>query len=193
MRFHLIIASYTPNSSQQTSSLPLAMADPQLLPPPPPPPPRSTFPMLYYGLVVVATAAIILVLYNLIVMKWCNHLSDQRPAPQRTSRRQRPIPTWRIENSTLNSVATFKYEGDGKGGDSECSVCLSVFEEGEEIRQLPKCKHYFHAPCIDMWLYSHMDCPLCRSPVELSPLLRQPEESEHSREGLLPGGAASIV
>lgn len=199
MRFLLSLLHIlqTLHKSQQTSLLPPTMADPPLLPPPPPPPPplpRTSFPMFYYGLVVVATAAIILVLYNLVVVKWCSHLSDQGPAPppQRTRRRRRPIQAWRIEGSTLHSITTFKYEGDGKGGDSDCAVCLSVFEEGEEIRQMPKCKHYFHAPCIDMWLYSHMDCPLCRSPVDPS-LSRPPEESERSREGLLPGAAVFLV
>lgn len=48
---------------------------------------------------------------------------------------------------------------------SECPVCLSVFVEGEEIRQLNACKHAFHVECIDMWLYSHSNCPVCRVSV----------------------------
>ncbi|KAH6828521.1 hypothetical protein C2S53_013769 [Perilla frutescens var. hirtella] len=154
------------------------------VPPPPPSLPKSNLPMLYYGLVVVATAAIVLVLYNLIVVKWCSDLPVHRQ-PQRSS-----PPSWRINNNApMIFVSSFKYKRDAKAqdGDSECAVCLSVFEEGEEIRQLPKCKHYFHAPCIDMWLYSHLDCPLCRSLVE-PPLLHHhaaAEESEHSRQGLL--------
>lgn len=44
----------------------------------------------------------------------------------------------------------------------ECVVCLSEFEEGEELRFLPKCGHCFHLDCIDMWLFSHTTCPLCR-------------------------------
>lgn len=185
------------------------MADPQSspkIPPPPPPPPllppsvaKSNSTMIYYGLVVVATAAVVLVLYNLVLVKWC---ADRRP-PQRSTRRQprAAATSWRINNPPTNLAASFTYESDGKGQDggcdSECAVCLSVFEQGEEIRQLPNCKHYFHAPCIDMWLYSHMDCPLCRSLVEAEPpLLHCPEatgeeSSEHSREGLL--GRAALV
>ncbi|XAR67116.1 hypothetical protein NMG60_11013552 [Bertholletia excelsa] len=53
-----------------------------------------------------------------------------------------------------------------KAFDSECPICLSLFEEGEEVRKLPRCKHSFHASCIDMWLYSHYDCPVCRATVE---------------------------
>lgn len=58
--------------------------------------------------------------------------------------------------------------------DGVCAVCLSEFEEGEELRTLPGCTHSFHVDCIDMWLYSHTNCPLCRSD-----LLRQasPESS----------------
>ncbi|KAK4392238.1 RING-H2 finger protein ATL33 [Sesamum angolense] len=49
--------------------------------------------------------------------------------------------------------------------DQCCPVCLSVFAEGEEIRQLSGCKHAFHSACIDMWLYSHSNCPVCRAAV----------------------------
>ncbi|KAK0584141.1 hypothetical protein LWI29_008252 [Acer saccharum] len=47
--------------------------------------------------------------------------------------------------------------------DHTCSICLREFEDGEDIRILPKCKHQFHIDCIDSWLYSHSTCPLCRT------------------------------
>lgn len=48
---------------------------------------------------------------------------------------------------------------------SECSVCLSDFEDGEKIRQL-KCKHRFHKDCVDKWLQQYWaTCPLCRTRV----------------------------
>ncbi|KFY30623.1 hypothetical protein V493_01792 [Pseudogymnoascus sp. VKM F-4281 (FW-2241)] len=44
----------------------------------------------------------------------------------------------------------------------ECSICLSVFIEDEDIRILP-CNHKFHAVCIDPWLLNISGtCPLCR-------------------------------
>ncbi|XP_012075021.1 RING-H2 finger protein ATL52-like [Jatropha curcas] len=48
-----------------------------------------------------------------------------------------------------------------------CSVCLSDFNEGETIRVLPECLHSFHEACIDMWLSSHSNCPLCRTNYNL--------------------------
>ncbi|PQM37735.1 hypothetical protein Pyn_22627 [Prunus yedoensis var. nudiflora] len=48
---------------------------------------------------------------------------------------------------------------------TECSVCLSEFEEGDKIREL-KCKHTFHQDCLDRWLQQYWaTCPLCRTKV----------------------------
>ncbi|KAL7144041.1 hypothetical protein ABFS83_08G232000 [Erythranthe nasuta] len=49
---------------------------------------------------------------------------------------------------------------------TECRVCLSVYEEGDEVRKL-KCKHTYHKDCLDTWLQQHHSatCPLCRQVV----------------------------
>lgn len=167
---------------------------PQPPPPSPPPsqPPKSNLPMLYYGLVVVGTAALVLAVYNLIIIKWCTR--RQSRSEQRQNRYiEATTASQSFESLNRNLLSSFKYKKDVNitmGGEDEeesseyeCPVCLSIFEEGEEVRQLPRCKHSFHAPCIDMWLYSHFDCPVCRAPVELRLNLRHTEDN--SREGLL--------
>jgi len=45
----------------------------------------------------------------------------------------------------------------------DCAVCLSEFEDDEQLRWLPKCSHAFHPDCIDTWLFSHTTCPVCRT------------------------------
>lgn len=47
----------------------------------------------------------------------------------------------------------------------ECAVCLLEFEENDYIRTLPACSHAFHVDCIDIWLRSHANCPLCRTGI----------------------------
>ncbi|PKU85667.1 RING-H2 finger protein ATL8 [Dendrobium catenatum] len=49
----------------------------------------------------------------------------------------------------------------------ECVICLSTFNEGDEVRQLLSCKHLFHASCIDLWLNTHDNCPICHGIVIL--------------------------
>lgn len=46
---------------------------------------------------------------------------------------------------------------------AECAICLTEFEEGEEIRVLERCRHGFHGACIERWLRSRLSCPNCRS------------------------------
>ncbi|KAL3586156.1 hypothetical protein D5086_013023 [Populus alba] len=152
--------------------------------------------MLYYDLVVVGTAAIVLAVYNLIIIKWCAQRGGR--SGQGPNVFIEVTAGQSFKNSSSNLPSSFRYKKGKIGGDQdqgsgyECVVCLSAFEEGEEVRQLPRCKHSFHAPCIDMWLYSHSNCPLCRSSVD-PPLAEcnrrttaaEVDTPENSREGLL--------
>lgn len=80
-------------------------------------------------------------------------------------------PIWHIRTiglnpSVISSIKVCKYsKQDGAVEGTDCSVCLSEFEEDETLRLLPKCKHAFHLSCIDTWLRSHTNCPLCRAPI----------------------------
>ncbi|QCE13551.1 RING-H2 finger protein ATL52-like [Vigna unguiculata] len=143
-----------------------------------PPPPSSdsnnnnnnSMPMLYYGLVVVGTAAIVLAIYNLFLLKRSHARSPTSPNGAGTTTIEEVSEiTRRLENEQRQLLSSFKYKKEKEElEDFECPVCLSVYEEGEEVRKLPQCKHYFHVLCIDMWLYSHFDCPICRTPVLLA-------------------------
>ncbi|KAF9616915.1 hypothetical protein IFM89_032877 [Coptis chinensis] len=44
---------------------------------------------------------------------------------------------------------------------AECCICLSAYDDGAELRELP-CRHHFHCACIDKWLYINATCPLCK-------------------------------
>jgi len=76
------------------------------------------------------------------------------------------IRTVGLQRSVIDSITVFKYKKDeGLVDGTECSVCLGEFQEEESLRILPKCSHAFHIPCIDTWLSSHKNCPMCRAPV----------------------------
>ncbi|CAM6085645.1 unnamed protein product [Calypogeia fissa] len=73
-----------------------------------------------------------------------------------------------VDAKAIKSLPLVLYLAESFQGlklDLDCAVCLSQFEEGEELRLLPSCKHMFHPACIDGWLKSHPFCPLCRSNV----------------------------
>lgn len=46
-----------------------------------------------------------------------------------------------------------------------CAVRLNEFKDDDGVRVLPVCTHKFHVSCIDKWLDSHRNCPLCRTDI----------------------------
>ncbi|KAL4565296.1 hypothetical protein LXL04_029384 [Taraxacum kok-saghyz] len=71
-----------------------------------------------------------------------------------------------LDEALIKSITICKYKrGDGLVSCTDCSVCLGEFQEDESIKLLPKCSHAFHVYCIDTWLKTHSNCPLCRANV----------------------------
>lgn len=108
------------------------------------------------------SAAVVFTIYHVSV--WCSRSTT--PTATRAGPPQQAALTMGFEGRAIEMTAVHKYRKDMElvGGDGICVVCLSEFEEGEELRTLPHCMHSFHVPCIDLWLLSHMNCPICRSP-----------------------------
>jgi len=52
----------------------------------------------------------------------------------------------------------------GTEEEAQCMVCLTGFENGEVLLQLP-CNHLYHSDCIKPWLELHVECPTCRKPI----------------------------
>ncbi|KAH0683757.1 hypothetical protein KY290_022392 [Solanum tuberosum] len=159
------------------------------IPPPPPPSPSWLQPQLSskhhqnispYVIISVALFAslFILVSYYLIIVKNCFNRIRRRTPPTQDEEffdeNRAPVidhPIWYINTvglqpSVINKITIFKYKtGDGMVEGTNCSVCLNEFQDDESLRLLPNCKHAFHIYCIDTWLRSRINCPLCRSGI----------------------------
>lgn len=155
---------------------------------------NSIIPKLIVLLIAVSSAALIVALYHCIRVGWC-YRRRQNPSPPQHRQtilfRQEEIQS-SIDNSTIELIPAYKYEkGKGVVGEKEedntCAVCLYEFEEGDELRTLPECLHSFHVPCIDMWLYSHPNCPICRADATPSEdvLLRFLDSDEGTRDSIV--------
>ena len=44
-----------------------------------------------------------------------------------------------------------------------CNICFEEYSIKTYKRILPDCKHCFHKKCIDKWLKSKSNCPVCRT------------------------------
>ncbi|KAJ4717818.1 RING-H2 finger protein [Melia azedarach] len=111
---------------------------------------------------------ICLVVYTLVMFGCCG-IGSRPPPPSSAGGPDRNSLSMSVSQSPY-SVSRFKYvkgiENPEGGPGSECVVCLSGFEDGESVSLLRSCKHSYHSSCIETWLYSHSDCPVCRSPVD---------------------------
>ena len=133
------------------------------------------------AMVVIVAAAFVLVTYSRLITR---HLSPpihrliqrfHRPPPSSSSLGdieslqydstsfETPL-TYGLDESIIKTIPFFiyttKYEQESR---RDCAVCLLEFEDHDYVRTLPLCSHTFHLDCIDAWLRSHANCPLCRS------------------------------
>ncbi|GAA0157422.1 hypothetical protein LIER_14692 [Lithospermum erythrorhizon] len=156
--------------------------------PPPPPPPQASSPHAVFSTSAILIIVLCLLFFAFLVV---SYLSIIRYRCVRNTRRRNlhgfndsredfidenhgPVvdhPIWYIrtvglQQSVIDEIDVFVFKkGEGLVEGSDCSVCLSEFDEDENLRLLPKCSHAFHIHCIDTWLRSHTNCPLCRAPV----------------------------
>lgn len=100
-------------------------------------------------------------------------------------------------DAKANVSASGSARGEGAYGCKECSVCLTDFENGTDVRVL-RCKHVFHRDCIDHWLLGGVGkdtCPLCLTNVwglKAAPtLVRTPTQED--RDSLQSGTLDSLA
>lgn len=132
--------------------------------------------------IVVASAGIII--YHFILVLWYSRSRDQltqdQILPQDSITGAQDLPG-SFQNSIASLIPTCKYTDDialvSKSEDVACAVCLNEFRDGEEVKVLPECLHTFHVSCIDMWLFSHSNCPLCRTDMGVSSPAHHQSES----------------
>ncbi|XP_020600344.1 RING-H2 finger protein ATL16-like [Phalaenopsis equestris] len=163
---------------------------------------ESSFPVLTVSIIGILATSIILLSYYLFVTKCCLNLQHFRIISSISSshlrRRGREdilashssiLDVNGLQECEIQSIPNFRYKRSRfQCSFYECSVCLNEFREEERIRMLPNCFHVFHIDCIDTWLQTHKNCPICRSEIKTtSPTLtneiKKGTFSQNSAEG----------
>ena len=73
----------------------------------------------------------------------------------------------KLNKEQIERLPSLKYkEGEKKGDENKCMVCMEDFKNEDNLRFLP-CLHEFHKNCIDQWLEMKAICPVCKAPLDL--------------------------
>ncbi|XP_021278992.1 RING-H2 finger protein ATL63 [Herrania umbratica] len=102
-------------------------------------------------------------------------------------------PSKGLDSSVISSIPLFVYTMEEYKHGLECVICLSPFEDDDVGRNLPKCGHCFHVECIDMWLQSHSNCPICRAPVLSNDKVADSEVSSLESVGVLLNREVGVI
>ena len=184
------------------------------LPPPPPPPPVGPPPSapdfwkhnsaLVLGPAIGVVGALLLAFAGCLLFRWRKKCLKKSAAARVAALQEIASEYDASVFFAIQSLPTRKWapggtaadaSSSGGGGDGvelqgqrydepECIICMTPFERGEEVRDLP-CGHYFKKACIDEWLNNKgrpkqpasgqivrglASCPLCKTvPIEVTP------------------------
>jgi len=68
-----------------------------------------------------------------------------------------------VENILENTTQLlYSAEDEALAGTDRCTICHEPFNEGDIIRKINACGHFFHTRCIDQWFTTNSTCPVCR-------------------------------
>lgn len=120
-------------------------------------------------LVIACSLLLFLVVFYIYVRRLCRYrgtVVDDGEEEDRTviteQQQQRPIGIDKVSFESLPVRIHVMVEIGNDETATQCSICLSGLEEGDELKVIPVCKHGFHPECIEKWFKYHPSCPLCR-------------------------------
>ena len=70
------------------------------------------------------------------------------------------VPTSVSELNNNSVISIYDNDNDNEYLNKFCPICQDDIEEKSIIRML-SCNHIFHCKCIDKWLETNKNCPLC--------------------------------
>ncbi|XP_050210986.1 RING-H2 finger protein ATL66 [Mercurialis annua] len=116
--------------------------------------------------IVILLALVILITLLSLYARWVcryqqHHIPSSNPLSHTLAPSQRGLG---LDQTMIKAIPISLHQSSSSSSSlSECCICLGVFEEGDKVKVLPECNHFFHCECVDKWLVTHSSCPLCRA------------------------------
>ncbi|KAE8714630.1 RING-H2 finger protein ATL1 [Hibiscus syriacus] len=164
----------------------------------------TSFPIIAIAVIGILATGFLLVSYYIFVIKCClnwhridllRRFSLSRRQPEDTLTSYSPaVEHGGLDESVIRSIPIFQFKNNGeKGSSCECAVCLNEFKEDEKLRRIPNCSHVFHIDCIDVWLQSNANCPLCRESISSNTINGGPSSTQQDPRSTINGDEDYVV
>ena len=90
--------------------------------------------------------------------------------------------TRKMGERLIQGLAKRSFNPEQFNAQSECSICFEEFKETDQVTPLScDVRHYFHSTCIEQWIKTKNECPLCRKEINVADL----KEFDKKLDGLL--------
>uniref|UniRef100_J3LE17 RING-type E3 ubiquitin transferase n=1 Tax=Oryza brachyantha TaxID=4533 RepID=J3LE17_ORYBR len=123
---------------------------------PPPQPATRTVSRTVSTVITVAIGVFFVLVFICVLVNQCCDCSTGAAGGQGQSvlRRRRGL-----DPAAVAAIPVVPYAEVRKhrSGGLECAVCLTAFDDADDLRLLPRCSHAFHPDCIDPWLEGHLE------------------------------------
>eukprot|EP00043_Microstomoeca_roanoka_P012707 m.123305 g.123305 ORF g.123305 m.123305 type:complete len:706 (+) comp15567_c0_seq1:118-2235(+) len=70
-----------------------------------------------------------------------------------------------VSRSQIRALPRHQLTGGSSLLGRECQICMSEYEEEEEVMTLP-CLHIYHIACVERWLLRKPTCPVCLTRID---------------------------
>ncbi|CAJ1859540.1 unnamed protein product [Sphenostylis stenocarpa] len=124
--------------------------------------------------VIVLFSIILLVTVLFIYTRWVCRYQGRLPTTAFSTAFHAPPlpPSQGLDPETIKKLPIILHHAPSDRDESawdetECCICLGEFRDGEKVKVLPACDHYFHCECVDRWLTLFSSCPLCRASLKV--------------------------
>ena len=93
------------------------------------------------------------------------HRQNELERLERSNRLHRLVMTNIPRYVVIKNIKIKEYTLNEEKHDNErCPICLEDFNIGEILNELI-CNHFYHKNCINNWIKSNNNCPICRSSI----------------------------
>ena len=78
---------------------------------------------------------------------------------------------------TLSSATTVDLYQNIESSYDKCCICRETLFNTDIVRKINSCEHVFHMSCLDTWLETNTNCPICRGDLRDSHITNENNEN----------------